>query len=75
MKRFMGIGCMFLSGIATTMMAQEPEWNAANVKECDRACLVGLMDAYITSPTRSKVRWPFRPASRFRAGMRWWLSV
>ena len=47
MERFMGIGCMLLCGIATTMMAQEPEWNAANIKECDRACLVGLMDGYM----------------------------
>jgi hypothetical protein len=24
--------------------AAEPEWNAASIKECDRACLTGIMD-------------------------------
>jgi len=31
------------------VVAAEPEWNAANVKECDRACLVGIMDAYMNA--------------------------
>jgi len=38
---------MLLCTIATTMVAQEPEWNATNIKECDRGCLVGLMDGYM----------------------------
>ena len=27
--------------------AEEPEWNPAAIKECDRACLVGIMDGYM----------------------------
>ena len=27
--------------------AGEPEWNPAALKECDRACLVGIMDGYM----------------------------
>jgi hypothetical protein len=27
--------------------AEEPEWNPAAIKECDRACLIGIMDAYM----------------------------
>ena len=30
-----------------TALAGEPEWNAANQKPCDRACLVGIMDGYM----------------------------
>ena len=28
-------------------VAGEPDWNAANQKECDRACLTGIMDGYM----------------------------
>jgi hypothetical protein len=49
MKRFMGIVGMFLCLMATTMLAQEPEWNAANIKECNRACLVDLIDGYMNA--------------------------
>ncbi len=48
-----------LSGIALLMtilsfkaaMAgePEPEWNPANFKECDRACLIGIMDDYMNA--------------------------
>ena len=43
-----------LSGVllclaATTVVAQEPPWNAAAAKECDRACLVGIMDGYLNA--------------------------
>jgi hypothetical protein len=27
--------------------ADEPEWNPAAIKECDRSCLVGIMDGYM----------------------------
>lgn len=27
--------------------AGEPEWNPATLKECDRACLIGIMDGYM----------------------------
>jgi hypothetical protein len=29
---------------AMTAAAQEPEWNPAAVEECDRSCLVGVLD-------------------------------
>ena len=29
---------------AATVMAQEPVWNASAIKDCDRACLVGVLD-------------------------------
>jgi hypothetical protein len=33
--------------MAAGVAAQEPEWNVANIKECDRACLVRIMDEYM----------------------------
>jgi hypothetical protein len=29
------------------MFAGEPDWNPANQKECDRACLIGIMEGYM----------------------------
>jgi hypothetical protein len=43
------IGSMLLCVAATTLAAQEPEWNAAAIKECDRACLVGIIDGYMNA--------------------------
>jgi hypothetical protein len=42
------------AGLLATLpvIAAEPEWNAANVKECDRACLVGIMDGYMNAILR-----------------------
>jgi hypothetical protein len=34
---------------ATLAAAQEPVWNAAAIKECDRACLVGILDGYMNA--------------------------
>ena len=31
------------------IVAQEPAWNASAIKECDRACLVGIMDGYMSA--------------------------
>lgn len=43
-----GIGILILLIFAAGILAaQEPEWNPANVKPCDRACLVGFMDRYM----------------------------
>ena len=42
-------GGVLLSLAATRIAAQEPVWNPAAVKECDRACLVGVMDAYMNA--------------------------
>jgi hypothetical protein len=38
---------LLLSGIPISVMAAEPEWSAASIKECDRACLAGIMDGYM----------------------------
>lgn len=32
---------------ANALIAGEPEWNPAAIKECDRACLIGIMDGYM----------------------------
>jgi len=42
---------VILAGLITSLpaVAAEPEWNAASVKECDRACLVGIMDGYMNA--------------------------
>lgn len=37
---------------ALPAIAAEPEWNTANVKECDRVCLVGIMDGYMNAVFR-----------------------
>jgi hypothetical protein len=36
-------------GLAFQTMAAEPEWNRTAIKECDRACLVGIMDGYMNA--------------------------
>ncbi len=47
---FMALGVtVLLCGMAFEATAQEPEWNAAAIKECDRACLVGMMDGYMNA--------------------------
>jgi hypothetical protein len=35
--------------MAVRLAAQEPPWNPAAVKECDRACLAGIMDGYMNA--------------------------
>jgi hypothetical protein len=30
-------------------MASEPEWGPSRVKECNRECLVGVMDGYLSA--------------------------
>jgi hypothetical protein len=47
MKTFVKIGCLLACVVALT--AQEPAWNPANLKACDRACLVGIMDGYMNA--------------------------
>jgi hypothetical protein len=43
------IGCAVLSAMATLLAAPEPAWNAAAIKECDRACLIGILDSYVNA--------------------------
>src|SRR5215510_15829820 len=49
MKKFMTSACMLVFVITATVLAQEPEWNPARVKECDRACLVNIIDGYMNA--------------------------
>ena len=46
MNSFIILAACFL---VVPAIAAEPEWTAANVKECDRTCLVGAMDGYINA--------------------------
>jgi hypothetical protein len=39
---------LLLSGAGTNLaIAGEPDWNPASQKECDRSCLIGIMDGYM----------------------------
>src|SRR5262247_1038704 len=49
MKRFMATACTLVCMIAGLVSAQEPDWNAAIVKECNRACLVDIVDGYMNA--------------------------
>ena len=41
---------LLVAGLAAKMMfAGEPDWNPANQKECDRTCLIGIMDGYLNA--------------------------
>jgi hypothetical protein len=48
-------GLLFCLAI-TTAAAQEPAWNAAAFKECDRACLVGVLDGYMDAIFKRDVK-------------------
>jgi hypothetical protein len=43
------MGAALLCVAATSVTAQEPAWNASAIKECDRACLVGILDGYMNA--------------------------
>ena len=45
----LGSAAALLCVMAALVIAAEPEWNAANIKECDRVCLVGIMDGYMNA--------------------------
>ena len=49
MKTLKLFGGVLMCLAATRIAAQEPAWNAAAAKECDRACLVGIMDGYMSA--------------------------
>ena len=49
MKTLLVIGGVLMCLTAAGIAAQEPAWNAAAIKECDRACLVGFMDGYMSA--------------------------
>jgi hypothetical protein len=49
-KVFMlSIALLIFGFAANAAAAGEPEWNPASMKECDRACLVGIMDGYMNA--------------------------
>ena len=47
MKTLKPMAVALLCVAAKTVVAQEPAWNASAIKECDRACLVGVLDGYL----------------------------
>jgi hypothetical protein len=49
MKKLIAAACMLTCVMTGTLIAQEPEWNPANVKECNRACLVNIVDGYMNA--------------------------
>jgi hypothetical protein len=48
-KNFIAITVVLACLMAGSGFAQEAAWSPANVKECDRACLVGIMDGYMNA--------------------------
>jgi len=48
-KNLIVLGSVLLCAVATMVAAQEPAWNAGAIKECDRACLVGIIDGYMNA--------------------------
>jgi hypothetical protein len=51
MNRLLMLGMVFLLACSAvgSVCADEPEWNPAALKECDRACLIGIMDGYMNA--------------------------
>ena len=45
-------GTLLAALLAVSVSAQEPAWDTARVKPCDRACLVGIMDRYLDAMIR-----------------------
>jgi hypothetical protein len=45
--------CMHIAiaafSVVTQLIASEPEWSPSRVKDCDRQCLVGVMDGYMNA--------------------------
>ncbi len=49
MKRIFAMAAVFLGALTFNLRAGEPEWNPAALKECDRNCLIGIMDGYMNA--------------------------
>jgi hypothetical protein len=41
------LGVALVTVLTAATAAQEPAWNPAAIRECDRGCLVGIIDAYM----------------------------
>ena len=49
MRQLRVMGGLLFCVLAVRLAAQEPPWNPAAIKECDRACLAGIMDGYMNA--------------------------
>ena len=49
MTRMKVLSSALVCAAAATVAAQEPAWNAAALKACDRACLVDILDRYLNA--------------------------
>jgi hypothetical protein len=49
MTRMKVLSSALVCAAAATAAAQEPAWNAAAIKACDRACLVNILDRYLNA--------------------------
>ena len=45
----MATTCVLIGLMVGLLSAQDPEWNPSRVKECDRACLVGIVEGYMNA--------------------------
>jgi len=45
----LGMAFLLVGLLIQSAFAGEPEWNSAALKECDRPCLVGIMDGYMNA--------------------------
>jgi len=48
-KKFTGLAVSVLVCVAFQTWGQEPEWNPSAIKECDRSCLIAIMDGYMNA--------------------------
>jgi len=48
-NKSLAIVCTLVCVMVRTVSAQEPEWSPDNIKECNRACLVGIIDGYMNA--------------------------
>ena len=46
------VGLAMLGALAECAAAAEPPWDPARAQPCDRACLIGMMDAYLDALVR-----------------------
>lgn len=49
MRQLTVIGCPVLGVAFTAIDAQEPEWTPSSIRDCDRACLVEIIDGYMNA--------------------------
>ena len=53
---------LLLGLLAVSASAQEPPWDPARVKACDRSCLTGIMDRYVDAMMKhDRTGFPLEP--------------